>query len=225
LLAYNNNNHNVVIRNLTTGTIKSNTNQIDSFVLSHNGKYVLLHKYNKSCIISISSFFKMDFENLKWSSDAFGPYKILWGTNKSLTPYVNNIKIINLESGAEKEIIVGNRKISFDNDFLYLITNNLVIVVDSLFDVIEIQNEYDIIGFSITHHVFVNKSYHLFRIVNGKFTKYVMQYDFWSDNNIPKTVHDKVEILVDLELFPSELINEIYRQLILCNNEIVTVSL
>jgi len=204
------------IENFSTGTIKSSITPIDSFTLSQNGKHVLIYNYNYgSCIVPIRSFLKMNIGNLKWVTDNFGLHKILWEANKSVTYYEGVIKIINIETYDKTEISVNNYQIYVDADLLYIIAKDMVIVVDSFFGITKFRNEYGLIGYSTTYHIFVNKRFELFRIDNGVLKKYIMVYDFWRDVGIPLIVCYEVEILIDLELFPSELINEIYRQLVL----------
>jgi len=215
----------VSVKNLLTGAIKSNATRVNSFTLSQNEKHVLFHRYDlTSCVIPIGSFLKMDFENLNWVVDASGSYKLLWGSNKSVTPYLGNIRIINLESGTKKKIIARDYEIYLD-DMMYVITKDVVIIVDSFFGVTEVRNEYDVFGYSTTYRVFVNEYHQLFRIVNGKFRRWIMRYDFWRDEGIPQVIHDVIETLIELDMFPSELIDEIYHQLILCVDVIATTWL
>jgi len=216
-------NRNIFIEDLLTGTIKNNATYVYSFTLSQNEKQVLINRCDgASCIITIDSFLKMDFENTRWIIDCIGSPKILWEANKSISFYTRFIIIKNFESGTHKTIHASNYEIYVHNDMMYIITNDVVIIVDSFFAVTEVQNDCDVFGYSTTYHVFVNDCHELFRIIDGKLKKWFMRYDFWRDVDVPLIICYEVEILIDLELLPSELINEIYRQLILYTGLILT---
>jgi len=99
----------------------------------------------------------------------------------------------------------------FCND-IYIWNKNVVLIIDVQNKLTKINNTIGVMTYNMYHNAFVTNKLKLYQIRNNVFVKYVIKYNFWQDIPLmPFAIYDLFEVLLELELFPNEIINEIYR--------------
>jgi len=76
----------------------------------------------------------------------------------------------------------------------------------------EINNNYNLRTYNDRYHVFVNNKYKLFKIEDNKIIKYIHKYDWWNDLDKPQNIENIILTIIELTLFPADIINLVYQQ-------------
>jgi len=80
--------------------------------------------------------------------------------------------------------------------------------------VVRIENYPKVRLYNCQYDVFVNDRLETFKIINNKFVRFRFEYDLLRDVNKPYVVQCILDVLIELDLFPIELCNVVYQQLI-----------
>jgi len=103
-----------------------------------------------------------------------------------------------------------NRLIHIDADKIYFVNEKFVIIYLSDSNIIKVKAP-NIIGYSSTYDSFVDSKHNIHKLRdNYTLVKYKFKYDYWCDTEIPIQIQTIVQTIIDLDLFPLDLVNEIY---------------
>jgi len=100
-----------------------------------------------------------------------------------------------------------------DYDKIYFATNNFLSIVGSLGCIIKVEIT-GILGYSSTYDLFVDSKYDTYKMENNVMIKCKPKYDYWRDMDIPNMIQTIIDTIIDLDLFPLDLINDVYISII-----------
>jgi len=106
-------------------------------------------------------------------------------------------------------IIVRNVVYMWNDDVILIFDNGHITIIKNHFKVQIYSNYYD---------VFIDCKFRKFRICDGKLTPYKFNYDYWRDFDKPEIIQFMIDMLIDLDLFPLEIYNELYHAFVIINN-------
>jgi len=166
-----------------------------------------------------------DFINLK--------RKFNLGDVRGFLFWLNNDAVGYLTSGIFRRFILTRssyvkQKIPFpESEWFY---NDLYIVEDCIFCFQDyyhermllikgnktkvINNNFGIIFYNSHYDVFVNNRLKLYKLTNNAIVRFKFGYDLWHDIDKPEYIQYVIDVLLDCILFPVEICNVVYQQLV-----------
>jgi len=109
------------------------------------------------------------------------------------------------ENISEQNYVIGNKCVCIRYNNILLIEDENVKIVDNVFNIKFYNRCYD---------VFISDETKMFKLIDDHFVLYCFQYDLWRDTDKPNVVQDIVDALIECDLFPPEIYNVIYQQII-----------
>jgi len=108
-------------------------------------------------------------------------------------------------------------KISFVEDDIYLWDDSKILIIDKLYNITSITNNYQVEIYNKYHNMFFNNKLETYQIKNGSLVIHSISNDYWNDTFIPEYINNIIQILIEFELFPNEIINIVYQQVVNIN--------
>jgi len=100
--------------------------------------------------------------------------------------------------------------IDFHGERVYLFDKLRILVIDNS-NVVFIRKNYYMWAYVPYYDAFLDVELNLFRVQEGKLIKYDIEYDLWNDDDLPPKISYIMDAMMDLELFPPEVYNAIYK--------------
>jgi len=212
----------IIFQDLLTGNVRSKAGCFN-FSISPEKKYVVVYQICYSFIIPLNEFQQFNFN---YNDDNFHPNEYCFFKNDgtwvslyySIVERVFFATFYNINKNQSKKISTSLTETLVPK---YIIDDNLyfchklgVTIISSNYDVTQIKSNNRIIGYSNLYKVFIDKNNELFRIQDNRFVRYKLKYDYWRDVGIPYDICEIIQIMIGFELFPLDVINEIYCQIV-----------
>jgi len=115
----------------------------------------------------------------------------------------------------EVNIIIdfNKQRIVIINNVIYIWDFHIVLIIDT--KVLSIANVHKIIAYNHKYNVFINKFYKLYKIIDGNIMPFWIQLNFWNDIDKPTKVDNILSTLIECYILPEDIINEIYKQIMI----------
>jgi len=110
---------------------------------------------------------------------------------------------------------IGNIKII--DKTIYLWDDCKILVIDPFYNINCIDNMYQVCTYNTYHNAFIDNGMRLYKLSGNQLVRYNLVYDYWWDVEIPNYVNEIIQTLIELELFPHDIINVVYQQMYLRN--------
>jgi len=210
-----------VIYDLEKGISKKLNGYIECIAKFSNNR-IIVYSFNQGITIleSIDDF--MEFINGKNVGKSIN--------SKSLTTSIkflddNNfvvnknyhIDIYDLNGKLKESFDCGNCLIKFvvvKNGIIYALSAIYISIIEGS-NINTIKNTVDIRIYNHYYDVFINSKLQLFRIIDNQIIRARLNYDLWRDIGIPKSIEVTIDVLIELELFPPEIYNIVYQNLLI----------
>jgi len=211
--------YNTIVYDLEHKIVIHNENKnFHTITFSPNGR--LLCRNEKNFIFnSVDDMFNLHQEV---EFEAFDG-QLLWRNDAEIIGFNNNngdfIRLI-FSKNSVKEIRCEPINL-FDNytahltrdDIVICIHDKRIVVIDDI-SFREVKNKFDIQFYNHFYDIFIDQKLKMYKIVDNKFERFNFEYDLLRDNDQPKYLHYVIDVFLDLFLFPIEICNVIYQQLI-----------
>jgi len=131
--------------------------------------------------------------------------------------YILELNKYKFEANNGQVIGVGNKVFILYDSYTGYTYLDTVIVVDG-YMIFELKNTSRITMYNSYYDVFLNSKLQMFKIINNEFVPFRFQYDLWYDVDKPQYVEYVIDALNECNLFPNEIYNIVYHQLITTKN-------
>jgi len=210
----------IIIQDLLTGNIQTKNGRF-RFLISPGKNHVLI-SFHGSYIIPFDKFIKLELDShmsTKYYCD-LGFWKndnIVVLLNSMFNDFSDKITFIDRNMKVIKEIkyfaIFLTDPIYLVNESIYFCGAYNIWIIDSDYNLTRIESPSMIIGYSNLHEAFVGKDHKLLRIKDNGLIPCKVNYDYWHDFGISDDIYKIIQIIMELELLPLDVVNEIYIQI------------
>jgi len=198
--------------------IEKNDDYCYCIIVSSNGR-ILFEKEDRNEIYeSIADYINgnkriitaVTYGYLNWLND-----------NKIINMYENEIKYFNLNNmqyEIEKIPLSGTYHFRVNsyvskNRVIHIDLNEILIIEGM--NVKTINNNFGINFYSISYDIFMDNKMIIYKLIDNDFIRFRFEYDIWRDDDKPEYIQYVIDVLMDCDLFPNEILNIVYQQLII----------
>jgi len=139
----------------------------------------------------------------------------------NINTIINYLIIFDIFGTIIKQINVCKYNVKYDIDAIvcaegniYLWDASIILVIDCYLNIIVLANIYSITHYIQHYGVFINKDFASFRYCGGEIIRHKFSYDYWRDTEKPENIEKIIFTLIEIDLFPLDVCNIIYGQLI-----------
>jgi len=97
---------------------------------------------------------------------------------------------------------------------IYLWDNETLLIIDEFYDIKRFDNIHGTMAYNSHHDVFIDQQLKMYRLTHNGLVRYHIEYDYWTETCIPEKIETIIETLIELELFPNDLVNDIYQHIV-----------
>jgi len=126
--------------------------------------------------------------------------------------YNLELKLVHTVDNFKHKFTLNNLSVSGNKIYAWN-ERHIMIYIDH---VVWIKNRIGITIYNQYHDIFLNNKGHMFQIINYVIVPFCFQYDIWRDVDPPVMIINCIDVLIELELFPAEICNIVYKLVIMC---------